>query len=132
MYTLAVCSQGAPARGKPPRPPRSIAARLKDIRDSAMERHKGTQIHLWLDDADLARLDELAAMSIRGTRSDAIRMLINSRTFHDRSYRDAISLLGKIGGLMKKTRTGTREQAQEVVKIARELRTALHDDNTDA
>lgn len=90
-----------------------------------MDRHRGTRIQIWLDDTDLAKLDELAAQSLRGTRADAIRSLINGRAFHDRSYKDAVARLGQIGGLMKKHKIGTAEQAKEVVETARYLRREL-------
>lgn len=66
-----------------------------------MNKHKGTRIQVYLRETDLKKLDEFKLLSNHQTRSDAIRMLIRGTPLIDRSFRETVSQLGKIGGLIK-------------------------------
>ena len=102
---------------------------MKDIEaDRKVDRHKGTQIHFYLDEARLKKLDTIAEVTGK-SRTAILKGLIDNKDFSkipDRSCFEVAGQLGRIGGLLKMNRTGGKELAEEVLKIAREIRSKLY------
>lgn len=66
-----------------------------------MNKHKGKRIQVYLRENDLEKLDNLSTLSKFKTRSDTIRMLIRGTPFIDKSFKECLGELGKIGSLIK-------------------------------
>lgn len=91
-----------------------------------MNKHKGTRIQVYLRADDLAHLDELKALSHHGTRADTVRMLIRGTPFVDRSFKEALAALGRIGGLIKRDQLLPAPEVQELRKVINEMRAHLY------
>lgn len=94
------------------------------------DRHKGVAVHVWLSPAQLARLD--AAGEITGrTRSGTIRDMIDGIKRPDRTCARAVGLLGRVGGLMKLHKIGTREEIDQIFEAIAEMREAIYAPQSD-
>lgn len=88
------------------------------------DRHRTGSLRVWMDAARLQKLDEMAAIT-GGTRSGVVRDLIDGIKRPSLAGVKAAGELSRIGGLMKLYKIGSRDQVEEVLKIARELRAGL-------
>lgn len=99
-------------------------------RKARKDKHKGVLLQVWVSPAQLARLD--AAGEITGrTRSGTIRDMIDGIKRPDRTCARAVGLLGRIGGIMKKERIGTREEIDQIFAAIREMREVIYAPQSD-
>lgn len=89
-------------------------------------KHRGQRIQVYLQADDLARLDELVGLSHRGTRADAVRMLIRGAPFVDRTFGQAVAALGRIGGLIKRDRLLRAPELAELRRIINDMRAWMY------
>lgn len=99
-------------------------------RQARKDRHKGVAVRVWMSPDQIARLD--AAGEITGrTRSGTIRDLVDGIKRPDRTCARAVGLLGRVGGLMKKNRIGTREEIDQIFEAISEMREAIYAPQSD-
>lgn len=91
------------------------------------DRHKGVAVRVWMPPEQLVRLDAIAA--IGGiTRSDAIRRMIDGQPIPERTCREAIASLGRVGGLIKLYRAAKPEQITAIWDAIKDIRRAIRDE----
>lgn len=89
------------------------------------QRHKGVRIQVWMPTEQLARLDTVAG--IGGiTRSDAIRRMIDGQPIPDRTCKQAVAALGRVGGLIKMHKAASPAQIAEIWDAIRDIRRAVY------
>lgn len=99
--------------------------------DRKVDKHKGTRIQIWLNDKHIEKLNCLASLT-RKTRTRVIRDLLDGQDLSktpDKSCRDAVAQLGRIGGLMKIHRIGTQKQISDLFNIVKDLRKKIYGDH---
>lgn len=90
-----------------------------------VDRHKGVAVRVWMRPEQLARLDAVA--EIGGiTRSDAIRRMIDQQPIPDRTCKQAVAALGRVGGLIKMYQAATPDQIAEIWAAIKDIRRAIY------
>lgn len=91
----------------------------------AKPRHKGIRIQVWMPQTALVRLDAIAEFG-GITRSDAVRRMIDSQPIPDKTCRQAVAALGRVGGLIKLHKAATPAEIGEIWDAIKDIRRAIY------